>query len=86
MSQRRACRLYTEAGLQVRTKKRKKLIRPRIPLQLPTASDQRWSLDFVHNQRADSRRIKVLNIVDDYSRVCVGRVVDLPISGARMAR
>ena len=28
----------------------------------------------------------VLNIVDDYSRVCVGQLVDLSISGERMAR
>lgn len=86
VNRKRTYRLYTEAGMQVRTKKRKKLVRPRIPLELPTAANQRWSLDFVHDQLADSRRIKVLNIVDDYSRVCVGQLVDFSISGARMAR
>ena len=62
------------------------MIRPRVPLELPSGANQRWSLDFVHDQLANSRRIKVLNIVDDFSRVCIGQVVDLSISGERMAR
>ena len=40
----------------------------------------------VHDQLADGRRLKILNIVDDYSRVCVGQLTDLSISGERMAR
>jgi putative transposase len=30
--------------------------------------------------------IRILNIVDDYSRGCVGQLVDVSISGARVAR
>jgi len=40
-------RLYTEEGLQVRTKKRKKLQRPRQPMEVPQRVNQRWSMDFV---------------------------------------
>jgi len=43
----RTYRLYTEQGMQVRTKRRKKLIRPRIPMVIPTRVNERWSLDFV---------------------------------------
>lgn len=86
VNHKRTYRLYTDLGMQVRTKKRKKLMRPRIPLEVPTGANQRWSLDFVHDQLANSRRIKVLNIVDDFSRVCVGQLVDSSISGWRMAR
>ena len=82
----RTYRLYTELGMQVRTKRRKKLVRPRIPMEVPTRSNERWSLDFVHDQLSDGRRFRVLNVVDDYSRVCVGQLVDLSISGLRMAR
>jgi putative transposase len=32
--------------------------------------NERWSADFVHDQLADGRRIRVLNIVDDFSRGC----------------
>ncbi len=86
INRKRTYRLYCALGMQVRTKKRKKLVRPRIPLETPTAANQRWSLDLLHDQLSDSRRLKVLNIVDDFSRDCVGRLIDLSISGARMAR
>lgn len=43
----RTYRIYSEEGLQVRTKKRKKLTRPRIPMVLPTKANERWSIDFV---------------------------------------
>jgi putative transposase len=45
-----------------------------------------WSLDFVSDQLADCRRFRVLNIVDDHSRFCPGQIVDVSISGARVAR
>lgn len=86
VNRKRTYRLYCDLGLQVRTKRRKKLTRPRVPLEVPLAANERWSLDFVHDQLADGRRLKVLNIVDDYSRVCVGQLTDLSISGERMAR
>ncbi|MEL6312155.1 MAG: transposase family protein [Pseudomonadota bacterium] len=47
---------------------------------------QRGSLDFMNGQLADYRRFQVLNIVDDHSRFCPGEIVDLSISGARVAR
>ena len=72
--------------MQVRTKRRKKLARPRIPMAVPTQVNERWSLDFVHDQLTDGRRICILNIVDDYSRICVGQLVDTSISGLRVAR
>ena len=86
INRKRTYRLYTELQMQVRTKKRKKLVRPRVPMVIPTKVNERWSLDFVHDQLANGRRIRILNIVDDYSRSCVGQLVDTSISGERMAR
>ncbi len=63
----RTYRVYTELGMQVRTKRRKKLIRPRIPMVIPTRVNQRWSLDFVQDQLSNGRRFQVLNVVDDFS-------------------
>jgi len=85
-NRKRTYRLYTELEMQVRTKRRKKLVRPRVPMAVPTRPNERWSMDFVSDQLANGRRIRVLNIVDDYSRVCVGQLVDVSISGARVAR
>ena len=86
INKKRTYRLYTEEGLQVRTKKRKKLTRPRQPLELPTAVNQRWSMDFVADQLAGGRRFRVLNVVDDYSREMVGQLVSISISGRQVAR
>ena len=72
VNRKRTYRLYSELGMQVRTKRRKKLMRPRVPMVVPTRVNERWSLDFVHDQLADGRRIRILNIVDDFSRKCGG--------------
>jgi hypothetical protein len=53
---------------------------------LPTQRNERWSIDFVSDQLANGRRFRVLNIVDDFTRECVGQLVDTSISGARMVR
>ena len=86
VNKKRTYRVYCELGMQVRTKRRKKLTRPRVPLCVPTRPNERWSIDFVHDQLACGRRVRVLNIVDDYSRRCIGQLVDLSISGVRMTR
>lgn len=86
VNRKRTYRLYTELGLQVRTQRRKKLVRPRLAMALPGRANERWSLDFVSDQLACGRRFRVLNVVDDFTRECVGQLADLSISGARMAR
>ena len=83
----RTYRLYREEGLQVRQRKRHRLPRrDRLPLPVPARPMQRWSLDFMSDQLASGRRFRILNIVDDHSRECPGQIVDLSISGERLAR
>lgn len=48
--------------------------------------NQRWSLDFVHDQMATGRRFRILNIVDDVTRECLRAVLDTSISGERVVR
>ena len=85
VNHKRTYRIYREEGLQVRTKRRKRLVRPRVPMPVPEAANIRWSTDFVSDQLANGRRIRVLNIVDDFTRECVLQVVDASISGQRLA-
>lgn len=73
INRKRTYRLYCEQGLQVRTRRRKRLLRPRTPMPLPDRPNQRWSMDFVSNQLASGRRFRVLNILDGFSRECVGQ-------------
>ena len=43
-----------------------------------------WQLPFV--LLANGRRFRVLNIVDDFTRECVGQLIETSISGLRMSR
>src|SRR5690554_7161609 len=52
-------RLYREAGLAVRKRKRRKgVMVERQPLVLPDAPNHTWSMDFVMDSLANGRRIK----------------------------
>ena len=86
INHKRTYRMYTEEGLQVRKKRRKKISRPRVPMLIPSRPNERWSVDFMSDQLATGRRFRILNIVDDFSRECVDQLVDTSISGVRLAR
>jgi putative transposase len=55
-------------------------------MEVPSAPNQRWSMDFVADQLAGGRRFRVLNVVDDFSREMVGQLVSTSISGQQVAR
>ena len=82
----RTYRLYREAQLQLRQRKKKKLDRPRMPLVVPVAADIRWSMDFVSDQLSNGRRFRILNVKDDYSKELIGQYVAFSISGNQVAR
>lgn len=83
----RVHRIYREAGLQVRRRRRKRLSRgDRVPLPLPSGPRQRWSMDFMADTLADGRGFRLLNIVDDFTRECVAIEVDRSLPGARVVR
>ena len=86
VNKKRTYRLYVEGRLQVRIKKRKRLVRMRSKLTIPSRVNQRWSMDFVHDQLNTGRRLRILNIIDDYSRECVGQVVDYSIGSQQVVR
>ena len=65
-------RLYREEGLEVRTKRRRKLTaRLRVLPPLPERTDEHWSIDFVADQLATGQRVRILTAVDHFSRECV---------------
>jgi putative transposase len=87
VNEKRTYRIYREEKLQVRRKRRKRLVaRDRVPMPVPEKPNQRWSMDFVSDQLATGRRFRVLNVVDDYSRECIGQIVDTSITGERVSR
>lgn len=86
INKKRTYRVYSEEGLQVRTRKRKKLTRPMLIMDTPVRVNERWSMDFVADQLSNGRRFRVLNVVDNFSRELIGQLTEFSISGARVAR
>lgn len=86
VNHKRVYRLYREEGLSVRKRPRKRLARARVPASVPIAPNVRWSMDFVSDSLADGRKLRVFNVVDDYSREALIMKVDTSIGGQRVAR
>jgi len=66
-------RIYREEGLSLRVKspKRKRSAVVRQPRTLATEPNQIWSMDFMHDRLTDGRKIRLLTIVDIFSRECI---------------
>lgn len=80
-------RIYREEGLQVRKRKRKRIgPADRQPIELPERINERWSMDFVSDVLSNGRRIRTLNVVDDFSRECPVIEVDTSLTGMRVVR
>jgi putative transposase len=87
MNRKKLLRLYREEGLAVQRRSgRKRALGTRAPMVVPDGPNQRWSLDFVSDAFTDSRRFRILCIIDDFSRECLALVADTSLSGARVAR
>lgn len=83
----RVYRLYREEGLTVRKRRaRRRAVGTRAPLLVEARVNARWSLDFVHDQMANGRRFRILNVVDDVTRECLAAIPDTSISGCRVSR
>jgi putative transposase len=76
VNHKRVHRIYREEGLALRRKKRKHCVRAAAPLGNYAAANQEWALDFVHDTTASGRSIRVLNVIDAYTRESLAMEVD----------
>jgi putative transposase len=79
-------RIYREAGLALGRKKRKHCVRVSTPLAVYTAANHEWALDFVHEAVASGRSIRMLNVIDAYTRESLAMEVDTSFAGLRVTR
>ena len=86
INHKRLHRIYREAGLMIRRKKRKHCARVGQPLRMWTAANQEWALDFAHDAVACGRAIRVLSVVDAYTRECLALEVDTSFASRRVTR
>jgi putative transposase len=83
----RVYRVYRNLGLQLSNRKKRKTAKWRGD-SLPAVSglNQIWAMDFVSDQLASGRTIRMLTVIDLYSRECLAVEVDTSLTGQRVTR
>ena len=82
----RVYRLYVEEGLAVRRKKRRRLVRDRALEPRLTRPNQEWAMDFIVDGLATGRMVRVLSVVDAYTRECLALEADTSLGSGRVTR
>jgi putative transposase len=86
VNHKRVYRVYREAGLTIRRKKRKRLLRAGVARAAVTRANQEWALDFVHDAAESGRKFRVLSVIDVYTRECLALEVDTSFASRRVTR
>jgi putative transposase len=82
----RVYRLYVEEGLMVRRKRRKRLVRERTAEPRLTRVNQEWAMDFIVDGLASGRMVRILSVVDAYTRECLALEADTSLGSRRVTR
>lgn len=78
-------RIYKQLGLKVLKRGgRKRALGTRVVAMALTKANQEWSLDFVHDALDSGRRVRMLTVVDDFTRESIKITVDTSLSGRRV--
>jgi putative transposase len=85
VNHKRVHRLYRALELGLRTKRRKKrTAETRVPLPIAARPNEHWSMDFMSDRLADGRAYRLLNVIDDYTRECIGIAVGQSLTARRV--
>jgi putative transposase len=81
----RIYRLYTEDGLTVRAKLRKKIARrSRVATPRATRPNEKWSMDLMSVKLIHGRWFRVLTVIDQFTRECLALVADSALDGHKV--
>jgi putative transposase len=82
----RVRRVYRAAGLQVRRLRRRRLTRSLIPRVTLTEANQEWAVDFASDVTEGGTRLRVLSVIDAYTRECLALETDTSFPSRRVTR
>jgi len=86
-NRKRVLRIYRLMKLGLRRKHKKRLpFRIKHPLTIPDHYMNTWSMDFMSDALVDGRKIRILNIIDDYNREALAVEVGLGFASDRVIR
>jgi putative transposase len=82
----RVYRLYREEGLMVRRQRRKRLVRSMPAEPRLQRANQEWAMDFIIDGLASGRMVRILSVVDAYTRECLALEADTNLGSGRVIR
>jgi len=82
----RVHRLYVEEGLAVRRRRRKRLVRERVVEARLIRANQEWAMDFIVDSLATGRMVRILSVVDAFTRECLALEADTSLGSGRVTR
>ena len=83
----RVYRIYRELELNLRIKPRKRIRRDKPDaLDVPTAPNMVWSMDFMTDNLANGRTLRTFNVIDDFNREGLAIDVDFSLPALRVVR
>jgi putative transposase len=80
----RVRRVWRARGLMVRRPKRKKIRTGNPRVLAPTGPNQVWAYDFVHDRCASGQALKLLTVVDEWTRECLAIEVGTSLNAERV--
>jgi len=88
VNHKRVYRIYLEEKLSVRKRRNHRRLAScgREPRLTASQANQIWSMDFVSDGLVSGRRLRTLNIVDEYTREALAIEVDTSLPGLRVVR
>jgi len=85
VNHKRVYRLYKQESLSLRLKtKKKRTSAPRVPVPQASAPNECWSMDFVADRLSSGQQIRLLTLVDNFSRVSPTIEVAFSLTGRRV--
>jgi putative transposase len=88
VNHKRIYRLYTEEGLALRRRRprRHRSAVLRVQPAPPRGPNEQWAMDFMQDTLADGRPVRILTVIDIYTRECLAAIPAATFRGGDVAR